>query len=119
MSLIKVIYKNIRYLFYIYLIIISFIAFYPKNAGVDIGGDKTNHLLAFLVFAILHYLSFKKSYLKIFVSGLIFGLYIEFVQYFLPYRCSDVLDVMVDIIGLMIGIGFIFLFNKLTIKENL
>jgi len=112
LSLIKVIYKNIKYFFYIYLIIISFIAFYPKNAGVDIGGDKTNHLLAFLVFAILHYLSFKKSYLKIFVSGLIFGLYIEFVQYFLPYRCADVLDVIVDITGLIMGIMAIYFCRK-------
>jgi len=80
---------------------------------MDVGGDKVNHLLAFVVFAILHYLSFKKSNLNIFISGLVFGVYIEFVQYFLPYRMADVLDVLVDGIGLIIGIILVFL------KENI
>jgi len=107
---------NFKPIFYIYLIIISFIAFYPKNAGVDVGGDKVNHLLAFVVFAILHYLSFKKRYLNIFISGLVFGVYIEFVQYFLPYRMADIFDVLVDLVGVIVGIGLMVL---VKIRYNL
>ena len=102
----------IKKIFYFYLLIISLIAFTPNNAGVNTGGDKTNHILAFIVFTILYYLTFK-SYKKIFLYGIMFGIYIEIVQYFLPYRSCDFLDIIVDILGLFLGTILILIEKKL------
>ena len=93
----------LKSLFYLYVIVILFLATSVNNSGVDTGGDTANHILAFIVYAILFHLSFKKSYIYLFISGLFFGSIIELIQYFLPYRSCDFKDLVMDLIGLIIG----------------
>ena len=99
----------LKLIFIAYLLIISFLAFSPNNAGINVGGDKTNHILAFTVFTILNFFAFRKRFFHIFIYGLSFGIFIEFVQYFLPYRDADIMDILADSIGLVAGVLLLYM----------
>ena len=64
--------------------------------------DKLSHILAFGALAFLADFSFpnEKFGLRKFLWLLSYGLLIEFVQYFLPYRTASALDLMADGAGL-------------------
>lgn len=74
---------------------------YPVVAGIN---DKANHILAFFVLALLADYSYpeKKGNRFIFLSLLGYGIAIEGIQYFLPYRMFSVADVGADAIGLIL-----------------
>lgn len=66
--------------------------------------DKANHFIAF--FTLYVTLSFAYPKLEIMKKVLIlfvFGIQIEFVQYFLPNREFSLLDVVADSVGIVIG----------------
>lgn len=87
------------------LVIILFLATTRQSIPVaeDIN-DKANHLLAFGALALLGDFAFPASKfgLKKFLWLLGYGVLIEFIQYFLPYREASLLDVMADATGLAI-----------------
>ena len=64
--------------------------------------DKANHLLAFGALALLGDFAFPASKfgLKKFLWLLAYGVLIEFIQYFLPYREASLFDVLADTAGL-------------------
>jgi len=77
--------------------------------------DLLNHALAFMVLFILMQLAYPEyTHKERIVLLLIYAIFIEFVQYFLPTRCASSSDVFADTFGLLIG----FLFRKLTKKVN-
>lgn len=41
-------------------------------------------------------------YLRIFVVILSYGLFIEFVQSFLPWRAAEFIDVIADLVGILL-----------------
>jgi VanZ family protein len=66
--------------------------------------DKVNHILAFYVLGFLADFSFprKKFGLSKVLSLLGFGLLIEVIQYFLPYRSFSLYDLAADAAGLAV-----------------
>src|SRR3989344_2653643 len=66
--------------------------------------DKANHILAFYVLALLIDFSFpNREFGLAKVSVLLgYGLAIEFIQYFLPYRSASLFDVAADAVGLLV-----------------
>ena len=66
--------------------------------------DKVSHIIAFGTLAFLGDFSFptEKFGLKKFLWLLSYGLLIEFIQYFLPYRTASLFDVMADCAGLTV-----------------
>lgn len=89
----------------LYVALILTLSSWPVPRDVETGNDKINHALAFVVFAILARWAFRRlPYLQIFLWGLGFGVIIEFIQLFLPYRSTEFLDVAADCAGLAIGI---------------
>jgi len=63
--------------------------------------DKTAHALVFFVLAFLYSHTVGNDYGVKEVSLLIFfGLFIELIQYFLPWRSFSLLDWLADIVGL-------------------
>ncbi len=74
---------------------------YPVVENIS---DKANHVLAFYVLALLIDFSFPNSKFGIAkVSALLgYGLAIEFIQYFLPYRSASLFDVAADAAGLLV-----------------
>jgi VanZ family protein len=65
--------------------------------------DKVNHILAFYVLALLIDFSFpNREFGLAKVSVLLgYGLAIESIQYFLPYRSASLSDVAADAVGLL------------------
>lgn len=85
---------------------------YPVVSGIN---DKANHILAFFVLAIFADFSFpeNKFNLSVFLSLLGYGIAIELIQLYLPYRMFSLFDVGADIIGLVLYRFFLPLFNRL------
>ena len=82
---------------------IAYLAFAPLDEPPVTSNDKLNHFLAFLVLAWLADRSFPAFYPKALVWGplLGYGLLIELVQSFLPFRESSVVDFVADAVGIL------------------
>jgi len=100
----------LKLLFWIYVIIISYFSFIPHSSPSIHYIDKIKHCLAFIVFAFLIQKSYKVNNLFTMVYVVLFGAFIEFVQFFIPYRSADVFDVLADVTG---GLIFILFFQKI------
>ena len=72
---------------------------YPVVSDIN---DKVNHVLAFFVLALLAEFSFpeKKSSLAMILPLLAYGIAIEIIQYFIPYRMFSLFDVAADAAGI-------------------
>jgi len=74
---------------------------YPVVENIN---DKVSHILAFYVLALFGDFSFPEHKFdpgKIFLL-LAYGLFIEIIQYFLPYRTFSLLDLLADAVGLVL-----------------
>ncbi len=112
--------KVLKILFWLYVAFILFMAFYPTPPETPTS-DKINHFVAFFVLAILQRVALKSGYLSIFLFGALLGAFIEFVQYFLPYRCAEYADFVTDVFGVLCGMFFIFsveILSSFREKEN-
>jgi len=93
-----------KVLFILLLLVISSIAFLPNYDKlpevVSISGV-LNHFVAFLVLAFFLDNGYKLSIKNAFVILFIYGAFIECVQYFLPNRCFELLDLVVDMSGVL------------------
>ncbi len=102
---------DLHYLFFVRIsllslfCIISYIAFStPDTATLNTGFDKINHMLAFFVLAIFCQFSFpdKKFIYSTFIPLIIYAIFIEIVQYFLPFRTFSILDIIADLTAIII-----------------
>ncbi len=110
-------YGLLKPVFYAYVATVMFLSFMPvQHLGSD--SDKINHIAAFTVYTILFSITYKTNKIKtIILAGLTFGIFIEFVQYFLPYRSCDYLDVIADLVGILIGFA-ITLIAQIKLKNH-
>jgi VanZ family protein len=99
--------KWLKLLFIIYVVFIGFISFYPTPPETYTS-DKLNHFIAFFVFSVFYRVSFRGGYWANFFLAVIYGAFIEVVQYFLPYRSAEYGDFIADIFGALCGMFFIF-----------
>lgn len=93
----------VRLLFFIALVIISYLALAPiDDSPVTTGWDKLNHLLAFAVLLMLLDLGHPRmAFWQFKVPALLFyACLIEFIQAFIPYREFSLLDIVADMLGL-------------------
>nr|MDA3898731.1 VanZ family protein [Desulfobacteraceae bacterium] len=74
---------------------------YPVVSGIN---DKLNHIFAFFVLSLLADFSFpgKKFFSSIFLPLMVYGVAIETIQYFLPYRMFSLFDVAADALGIVL-----------------
>jgi len=93
-----------RYVLCASLATITFFSVIPPDFAANPGiNDKINHIAAFYVLAFLADFSFpetKVNHTKIWLL-LSYGLSIELVQYFIPYRECSLLDLVADAAGLL------------------
>ena len=104
-----------RVAFVVLAIVIAIIAFLPNYDAlpeVMSISDVLNHFGAFFVLAAL--LDFGYSLSKTRQIGILFayGFFIEAVQYFLPNRMFDLLDLVVDMVGVLAWMGI----NNLLVR---
>lgn len=91
--------------FFITLISIEYLATTSRHFEVvEKSWDKLNHFFAFFVLYLLFSFGFKnlKALYKIFFL-MMFGLQIELVQHFLPFREFSLLDIFADGVGVFMG----------------
>ncbi len=103
------------------LIFISSQAIIRNGIAVPIvNSDKSLHFLAFCTLAVLLDFAFPRSrFGTIKILSLIgYGILIEFVQSFLPYRSAELADVFADMVGICAYAGTIPLLRRFTFYQE-
>jgi len=97
--------KSSKILFIFLVLIIAYIAFLPNYEKlpelVSISGI-INHFVAFFVLSIFLDIGYKLNYKTAFLILFMYGFFIEFVQFFLPNRAFELLDLVVDSSGIIV-----------------
>lgn len=70
---------------------------------LDTGWDKSNHLLAFGVLALLGRLGFPGRHWLVPSGLLLYGIAIEILQGLTGYRVADYRDLLADLLGIVLG----------------
>jgi len=99
--------KMLKVIFFLYVLTVMVLSFHPAPPETPTS-DKLNHFFAFFILAVLQRTALHTGYWGIFFFSVIFGSFIEFVQYFLPYRSSEYADIVADVFGALCGMFFIF-----------
>lgn len=104
-------YSIIKSIFYVYIGIILLLVVLPINGKNDelnkvyllqIRGDYFFHALMFLPWAFFG-IKMSKQTFKWIISGVLFALGSEGIQYFLPYRAFNINDIVSNILGALLG----------------
>ncbi|WP_029520030.1 VanZ family protein [Persephonella sp. IF05-L8] len=106
--------KVLKFSFWIYTLVIMYFAFTPQTLTQS--HDKIYHFFAFFIFVILLKEAYNTSYWGTFFYSLFFSLFIEAVQYLLPYRTAEYGDITADLLGATSGL-FMYFVIKLTYLE--
>lgn len=69
--------------------------------------DKFQHLAAFIIAGSLGFRAYPDKRLSLFSMLTLFGILIEILQYFVPQRKPDLIDVCFDLSGLLIASAII------------
>ena len=79
-------------------------AFLPAQSGIQASlNDKFLHTCAFFVFAFLGHIAYPSTrYIMMFAGLAVFGIGIEVVQAYLPYRSFEIKDWLADMSGCLI-----------------
>ena len=99
-----------RAVFVLALFFISYGAFTPTESSQSILYlDKVVHFLAFLILTFLLDISLRDSinlprYAILFLIA--YAGFIEFIQYFLPYRSAEIYDFFSDLLGILVYLYF-------------
>jgi len=110
-----------RLLLAVTLLFISWQATIRNGIVVPIvNSDKGLHCLAFCTFAFLLDFAFPRSRFGLFkILPLIgYGILIEIVQSYLPYRSAELADVFADIVGICVYAGTIPLLRRLSFVQQ-
>ncbi len=102
-------YKGASYLYTIILYGASLRPLPDQIANLFSYQDKVMHFIAYTILAILYSLTVK-NHLKVLLCALVIGTSIEILQYFTPYRSFELLDIIADLFGSLLGI---LLYRKL------
>ena len=93
----------LKILIIIQLLIMTFFSFKTQAALIQISiSDKVIHFFAYAIMTLwLHLLfSSKNIFFKSIILLFIYGLIIEFVQYFIPGRSFSIMDVVANFLGI-------------------
>ena len=105
---------EVKHLFWLCLFAVSYLALAPLDNPKlhEDFGDKINHIVAFFVLYIVGYISLLSGY-RLLIFLFLYGITIEIIQFFTPYRTFSLFDVLANTIGLMLGF-FAVAFYKYT-----
>ena len=98
-----------RAFFVLTLFFISYGVFVPFESSQSIYLDKVVHFLAFLILTFLLDISLRdpinfQRYAILFLIA--YAGFIEFIQYFLPYRSAEIFDFLSDLLGILVYLYF-------------
>ncbi|OPX29671.1 MAG: hypothetical protein B1H08_03325 [Candidatus Omnitrophica bacterium 4484_171] len=99
--------RKILFIYSLFLVIISILPVSEPQKLEYLNADKVVHALFYLVFVLLYVFAFVHSrfiYIKSFLYAFSLGLFIETLQYFVPYRSFDILDIAANSLGAAVGL---------------
>ena len=98
--------------------IITTLSIHEVNLGSSPNfSDKALHFLCFTYLTLITWLSrILSKDLHVYVIVLAYGILIEIVQRFLPYRSFEYLDIFADFVGIIAGLMIIKIFKNLYPK---
>lgn len=108
----------------VFIIIMTLIPKLPVDTDSGKGFIRLDYLVHFGVFGILGFflgiwkldkIAKKKKLIFIFLFGLLFAYFTEFLQVFIEGRTYNIFDFYYNGIGFVIGLVFIIIFNKKAI----
>lgn len=74
-------------------------------------GDKVNHAAAFSVLFVSGYLAYRRVF-RLWTGLIAYGIFIEVLQSFLPFRFASAEDIIADTAGIALGNFAVFLLKK-------
>ncbi|WP_082930786.1 VanZ family protein [Shewanella woodyi] len=85
------------------LIAISYLVFSrPSYPQLIPHMDKVGHLVSFFCLSYLTYLAFKPRWVFLAITLACYAIFIELVQYWLPYRSASLADFAADMLGVLL-----------------
>lgn len=103
-----------RWCFWICLLAVLVLSVMPPSPYMPTTGwDKTNHLLAFAVLALLGYRAYLGRSALVLALLLAYGGLIELLQLLTPDRFAELADLLADGVGLCLGWGLARLLSRL------
>lgn len=103
--------KYYRWILFCCAVFILYLATTPRSIPVaEELSDKFNHFIAFVVLSFLADRAFEYSFTVLAIPVLFFGVAIEFIQFFLPYRQFSVFDMFANGVGILIYFVMRFVF---------
>ena len=110
---------NKRWLFVTILVFvgITILSLLPPKSGIEIqSNDKINHFIAYATFAFCGLSAYRGSKIGRFLLFFVgYGLFLEWMQGFVPGREQSLLDALANTLG--VGIGWT-IFRVLSIKKQ-
>ena len=102
-------------LFLIFLLSIVNASDIPRFYNLSFDADKLVHGIIYFYLAYLGFLcKFKLSHLSIAILVFMYGMLIEIIHFFHPYRFFEYFDLLANLIGVTIALILIRLKNNLT-----
>ncbi|NTU97973.1 MAG: VanZ family protein [Chlorobiaceae bacterium] len=91
----------------------------PLGITAD-NGDKAVHVLAFFILAVLDDFAFpgKGFGVSKILPLVLFGILIEYIQSFLPYRSTDIYDLLADCAGLALYVLLVPLLKRIPLVRE-
>ena len=78
----------------------------------DLSILSSNHLYSFIIVSLLGFISFKNRLKKIFLYLFLMAIFLEMMHIIIPDRSFEVQDLLGNILGVIISLTIIKLFNK-------
>lgn len=102
-----------RWAFWLCLLVVLALALLPPTPIVPATPwDKANHVLAFVVLALLGCGSYRERAAGVLLGLLAYGAAIELLQALTPYRTGEARDLVADAAGLLLGGSLARLFRQ-------
>jgi VanZ family protein len=100
----------------IYVLIITYLSLTPIEHKIPVkiwDWDKASHFIAYLLLAIfVRKVHIRFSYLTCVITCFSYSFAIECIQYFIPNRQFDVLDMLANLLGMVLGVIIYYLIRE-------
>ncbi len=104
----------------IYVLIITYLSLTPVEHKVsESTWDKSSHFIAYLIlFIIVKKVHTRSNYLSCAIICFIYSFILECIQYFIPNRCFEVLDMLANALGTSLGVAIYYLLIERLFQQQ-
>ena len=94
------------FLFYCLLAVYTYLGLSRSGAELTtVASDKLLHFSGYVIFILVAMFAYRKRHARLFLLLFAYSVLIEVIQYFLPYRSFEVMDILANLSGLVVGSG--------------